>query len=99
MFGSNATINPTGKVDDGLFEVCILEEFPKTEGISILYDLFTAGIHTSLRSRILHCTEATIHNPEAEVTQIDGEPAQLEETIQVRILPKSLKVILPREED
>ncbi len=99
MFGSNATINPTGKVDDGVFEVCVLEEFPKTEGITILYDLFTAGIHTSLRSRIMHCTQATIRNTMHEVTQIDGEPVELEETIQATIRPHSLKVILPKEEE
>lgn len=97
MFGSNATINPTGKVDDGEFEVCILEEFPKTEGVAILYDLFTAGIHTSLHSRILHCRQASIFNVEEEVTQIDGEPLDLGKHIEVRIRPSSLRVILPRE--
>lgn len=97
MFGSNATINPTGRVDDGMFEVCILEEFPKTQAIGILYDLFTAGIHTSLHSRIIHCTEATIKNVEHEFTQIDGEPTELGEEIKVRILAHSLKVILPAE--
>jgi hypothetical protein len=35
MFGSNATINPDGEVDDGIFEICILTEFPKTAGINI----------------------------------------------------------------
>jgi diacylglycerol kinase family enzyme len=98
MFGSNATINPTGKVDDGEFEVCILEEFPKAEGVAILYDLFTAGIHTSLRSQILHCRQASIFNAEGEVTQIDGEPIDLGKHIEVRIRPASLRVILPLEE-
>jgi diacylglycerol kinase family enzyme len=98
MFGSNATINPTGKVDDGEFEVCILEEFPKTEGVAILYDLFTAGIHTSLRSRILHCRQASIFNTEEEVTQIDGEPIDLGKHIEAHIKPASLRVILPTEE-
>jgi len=97
MFGSNATINPTGKVDDGEFEVCILEEFPKAEGVAILYDLYTAGIHTSLRSRILHCTRATIFNMEGELTQIDGEPVELGKTIEVTIKPQSLRILLPRD--
>jgi YegS/Rv2252/BmrU family lipid kinase len=95
MFGSNATINPLGIINDGIFEICILEEFPKLEGISILYQLFNAEIHNSLRSRVLHCRKATIINLEKELIQIDGEPIEAVEKIEVKIRPQSLKVLLP----
>ena len=95
-FGSNAKINPEGMIDDGQFEVCILEEFPKMEGIGILYQLFNGEIHNSLRSRILQCRQATILNLEREYLQIDGEIIDSPERVEVVIKPGSLKVLLPR---
>jgi diacylglycerol kinase family enzyme len=95
MFGSNATINPDGEVDDGIFEVCILTEFPKTAGINILYQMYQADINESLYSNIFRCKYATIKNLENELIQIDGEPIDTVDTLQVKILPRSLKVILP----
>ncbi len=94
-FGSNAMINPVGILDDGLFEICILEEFPKLEGISILYQLFNGEINHSLRSRILQCRHATIWNPEGEFLQIDGEIIDSPEKVEVIIKPGSLRIILP----
>jgi diacylglycerol kinase family enzyme len=95
-FGSNAMINPEGMIDDGQFEVCILEEFPKMEGIGILYQLFNGEIHNSLRSRILQCRRASIHNVEKEYLQIDGEIIDSPERVEVMIKPGSLRVLLPR---
>lgn len=95
MFGSNATINPDGEVDDGFFEICILTEFPKTAGINILYQMYQSDIKESLYSNIFKCRYATIYNLEKELVQIDGEPVEPEEMLEVRILPHSLKVILP----
>jgi diacylglycerol kinase family enzyme len=88
-------INPEGMIDDGQFEVCILEEFPKMEGIGILYQLFNGEIHNSLRSRIIQCRQATIHNVEREYLQIDGEIIDSPERVEVVIKPGSLRVLLP----
>lgn len=95
MFGSNATINPDGEVDDGIFEICILTEFPKTAGINILYQMYQSDINQSLYSNIFKCRYATIYNLEKELVQIDGEPVEPEEKLEVRIIPHSLKVIFP----
>lgn len=95
MFGSNATINPDGEIDDGLFEVCILEEFPKVAGLNILYQMYRTNINDSLYSKVFKCRRATIHNVDKELMQIDGEPMEAADTLEVTILPKSLKVILP----
>jgi diacylglycerol kinase (ATP) len=96
MFGSNATINPQGIINDGYFEICILEEFPKTEGIAILYQMFSAEIHQSLHSRIIRCREAIIRNPDNSPIQIDGEPFCDSRELHVKILPSSLRVITER---
>ncbi|PRY11930.1 diacylglycerol kinase family enzyme [Pontibacter ummariensis] len=98
-FGTNANINPNGILNDGRFEICLIEPFPKTAGISILYKLYTDSIDTSVYSRRLSCKSATIYNIDHEVMHIDGEPIDLGDTIKVDIHPRSLKVILPLPED
>ncbi|NDK55422.1 hypothetical protein GWO68_05795 [Pontibacter sp. BT213] len=97
-FGSNAAINPTGILNDGRFEICLIERFPKAAGLGILYKLYTDSIDDSVYTRKLTCRSAIIHNAEHEVMHIDGEPVKLSDEIRVKIKPKSLKVILPQPE-
>lgn len=98
-FGSNANINPEGVLNDGRFEICLIEPFPRAASIGILYKLYTDSIDESVYTRRLKCKSATIYNLEDEVMHIDGEPVNLGKVIKVRIHPKCLKVILPSEED
>ncbi|AKD04420.1 diacylglycerol kinase family protein [Pontibacter korlensis] len=94
-WGSNASINPDGILNDGKFEICLIEPFPRTASIGILYKLYTDSIDTSVYTRILKCKRATIYNFNREVMHIDGEPVETAEVIEVEMHPKSLKVILP----
>jgi diacylglycerol kinase family enzyme len=94
-FGSNAAINPGGIIDDGMFEICLIEPFPKAAGLGILYKLYTDSINESVYTQRIRCREATIYNPENEVAHVDGEPKDLGTEIKVKIHPRSLNVILP----
>jgi diacylglycerol kinase (ATP) len=94
-FGSNAAINPEGVVDDGFFELCLLEPFPKTAALGILINLYTDTIQKSVYSRILKCRQATIYKQPADVIQIDGEPVALGNELQVRLHRRSLQVLVP----
>ncbi|WP_207430528.1 diacylglycerol/lipid kinase family protein [Sabulibacter ruber] len=95
-FGSNATINPTGVINDGHFEICILEPFPKASSLGILYRLYTDTIDGSVYTHRFSCRTATILNHAKEVTQIDGEPEELGEEIKFTVQPRSLRVVLPK---
>ncbi|MBC5991457.1 diacylglycerol/lipid kinase family protein [Pontibacter cellulosilyticus] len=97
-FGSNANINPNGILNDGKFEICLIEPFPKPAGLGILYKLYTDSIDTSVYTRKISCRRATIYNLDHEVMHIDGEPVELENELKVEMHPKSLKVILPHPE-
>lgn len=98
-FGSNASINPNGILNDGRFEICLIEPFPKTAGLGILYKMYTDSIDESVFTRKISCKRATIYNTEHEVVHIDGEPVDLNEVIKVEMHSKSLKVILPVPEE
>lgn len=94
-FGSNTTINPGGIIDDGLFEICIIKSFPKLDGVGILYRLLTGEIDQSMHYEIIQCTQASIHNPEMELLQIDGEPLEATDPVNISINPGSLHIIIP----
>ncbi|WP_439882364.1 diacylglycerol/lipid kinase family protein [Pontibacter sp. MBLB2868] len=98
-FGTNANINPKGILNDGRFEICLIEPFPKAAGIGILYKLYTDSIDDSVFTRKISCKKATIYNIDHELIHIDGEPVDLGDIIKVEMHPKSLKVILPLPED
>lgn len=98
-FGSNAAINPNGVLNDGRFEICLIEPFPKAAGLGILYKMYTDNIDSSIYTRRISCRRATIYNVDKEVMHVDGEPAELGDEIKVTMHPKSLKVILPIPEE
>ncbi|RNI26515.1 diacylglycerol/lipid kinase family protein [Rufibacter latericius] len=98
-FGSNAAINPTGVINDGNFEICILEPFPKASSLGILYRLYTDTIDDSVYTHRFSCSAATIINHSGEMSQIDGEPEDLGNQIEFTVQHKSLKVILPLPEE
>ncbi|MBC3539789.1 diacylglycerol/lipid kinase family protein [Rufibacter sediminis] len=97
-FGSNAAINPTGVINDGNFEICVLEPFPKASSLGILYRLYTDTIDDSVYTHRFSCSSATILNPSGEVSQIDGEPEELGERIEFKAMHQSLRVVLPKTE-
>ncbi|MFT2007860.1 diacylglycerol/lipid kinase family protein [Pontibacter sp. 13R65] len=98
-FGSNASINPNGILNDGRFEICLIEPFPKAAGVGILYKLYTDSIDSSVFSRRISCKEATIYNTHGEVVHVDGEPVELDSKIHVKMNKESLLMILPVPEE
>jgi diacylglycerol kinase (ATP) len=94
-FGSNATINPSGIIDDGYFEICLIEPFPKAAAIGLLFSLYTDKIHNSIYSRILKCRRATILKSSDDILQIDGEPVEMGNKLDIKMHSKSLAVLMP----
>lgn len=96
-FGSNVVINPDSDMDDGQFEICLIEPFPNAAAPGILYDLYTSGFDTSVYTRRLCCRQASISVPgKTEVlVQIDGEPKMLPNPVEVKINHHSLHVLVP----
>ena len=95
QFGSNTTINPIGEVDDGNFEISILKYFSLIDGFAVFYRLWRNRIHSSRYSKLIKCTEAVIYNLDEETMQIDGEMVPSYKEVKIKLLPRSLKVIVP----
>ena len=93
-FGTNITINPFGVIDDGFFEIGIILPFPKILFLSIMKLLITGKIYESSYYKVFRCSEARIYNKNKELFHIDGEPVYLSDTLEIRMIPKSLRVLI-----
>ncbi|MBD2716838.1 diacylglycerol kinase family lipid kinase [Microvirga sp. STR05] len=96
-FGSNVIINPDSRIDDGEFEICLIEPFPGAAAPGILYRLYTSDFDASFYTRRLRCRHARITVPgqTEALIQIDGEPRRLPVPVEVEIKPRSLRVLVP----
>jgi diacylglycerol kinase (ATP) len=96
-FGSNVVINPSGQLDDGQFEICLIAPFPNTAAPALLYRLYASEFDDSDYTRRLCCRHARISVPGATevLVQIDGEPCRLPTPVEVAIRPGSLRVLVP----
>ncbi|KAA9339945.1 hypothetical protein F0P96_04015 [Hymenobacter busanensis] len=96
-FGSNVVINPDGLLDDGWFELCLIEPFPAAAAPRMLYHLYSEGFEESEYTRRLRCRRARIAvlGQDTVQVQVDGEPLELSTPLQVSISPRSLRVLVP----
>jgi diacylglycerol kinase (ATP) len=96
-FGSNVVINPDSRIDDGEFEICLIEPFPGTAALGILYQLYTEDFDASIYTRRLRCRQASIEveGRQQVLVQVDGEPQEMAAPVPVTIQPQSLRVLLP----
>ena len=94
-FGTGAVINPQGKPDDGYFEIIVVRPQNFINFLEMLVPFYTRKIHTLDFVDTYKCKQVKIKNPEKQSLQIDGEKIGQPQQVDVEILPRSLKVIVP----
>lgn len=95
-YGNSAAINPLGKVNDGLFEICIIKPFPKRALLNMIVRLFRRSIYRSHYCLFIRTDSAVITNTDSEAVHIDGDPVKPGPDFTIGILPRSLKVAVPK---
>lgn len=94
MYGTGAVINPDGKLNDGLFEICIVKPFPKYLVFNIAFQMFRNKLKTSKFFEVIKCTKAKVICKRKTLLQVDGEVLGKVKEIELACLPKVLKVIV-----
>jgi YegS/Rv2252/BmrU family lipid kinase len=94
-YGTGAIVNPEGRVDDGVFEICIIKPFPWYAFFSISLHLFKGTLKTSRYVRIIKCSSIRIHNLPNEVLQVDGEIVGYPDEVEVSIRKHAYRIIVP----
>ncbi|HKK69503.1 MAG TPA: diacylglycerol kinase family protein, partial [Bacteroidales bacterium] len=99
FFGTGAVVNPTGKIDDGIFEIVVIKPYPWYYIFRMLFAFFTGNIHRLRHVRIISCKQAKITMLHPQELQVDGEPTGEFRNLEVKSLPAALEVIYNPEQE
>jgi diacylglycerol kinase family enzyme len=99
QYGNNAYIAPNASIDDGFLDLCVLRPFPKTSTLELGLRLFFKNIDQSPYLEVMRVTSATLKRTRKQkiTLHLDGEPVTIKRKLKVKILPKALHVMVPRD--
>ncbi|RFN60156.1 diacylglycerol/lipid kinase family protein [Marixanthomonas ophiurae] len=92
-FGTGATVNPNGKINDGVFELLVFKELNISEIINTIYN------ETDLNSgfaKEFTATSAKIKMHHPVPLQIDGEFIESTKKVKVKLCEKKLTIAVPK---
>jgi len=92
-FGTGAKINPTGRINDGKFEIIIIRPYPWWFVFTFVFASFIGKLHKMEYVRVYSTEEAKITLPQKQECQVDGEIIPATALLNVKIVPGALKVI------
>ncbi|MES2689012.1 MAG: diacylglycerol kinase family protein, partial [Bacteroidota bacterium] len=95
QYGNNVYIAPSAIVNDGLFEIAIIRSFSFFKAIALGVRMFTKTLHRSPLVELLAGKHLVIKRHLNEVINIDGEAVMTTQDVDIRMMPASLKIIVP----
>ncbi len=97
QYGNNFIIAPKAQISDGHLDLVIIDNIPRYSIPQFIYKFKQGTLDRSHHFETHRFREITIHHPHMQA-HIDGEPLQFHNDIKVTIQPKSLKVLVPKNE-
>ncbi|MBN2682760.1 MAG: diacylglycerol kinase family lipid kinase [Bacteroidales bacterium] len=95
QFGNNAYICPPAIPNDGLLNLTILKPFGLWKIPILVFRLFTVRMHKSSSFSQIPLREFKILNNKEMLFHCDGEPKKFNGNIDIEIIEKAVKVIVP----
>ncbi len=95
QYGNNARVAPLASLQDGLLDVVIVDDTHFLDAAFLIARLFTGSFHRATGVTTLQTTEVTIRRTSAGPAHLDGEPLTLGEELHVRVVPQSLRLLVP----
>ncbi|MFO7657025.1 MAG: diacylglycerol kinase family lipid kinase [Bacteroidales bacterium] len=96
QYGSNAYIAPAAQIDDGLLDICIMKPFPRFKWLLLGLRLFNKTIDKSKYLLIFRGKEICVKRKKKYTIHIDGDPVKTKKNINVTVLQKALRVMVPQ---
>jgi len=95
QFGYNTLIAPKSKIDDGLIDVCVFRKMPVSQMLNVGLAMITGKVFQTGYAEYVRAKEIVIHNDQAIMMNIDGEPLSFPPSVQIAVRPLSLRVVVP----
>jgi YegS/Rv2252/BmrU family lipid kinase len=96
QYGNNARIAPLASLQDGLLDVVTIEDVSFLTAIPLLVRLFNGTLHRSRRMKAEQGKRIVIRRAAEGPAHLDGEPVMLGSLLDVRVVPESLRVLIPK---
>ena len=94
-YGTRAVINPTGKLDDGKFEIVIIKPYPKWYILKMFLAFFTGNLDKLRKVKILQGKDCKIELSKHHELQVDGDLVGEQSEVVAKTIHKAIKVITP----
>ena len=95
QFGNNTSIDPKATIDDGYIDVCIVRRIPLLLIPFYVPLLFTKTFHRTHYIEIIKAKEVRIVRKKGKTIHFDGDPFKMSKTLDMKINPLSLNIIVP----
>jgi diacylglycerol kinase (ATP) len=95
QFGNNTSIDPAACIDDGYIDVCIVRRIPTLLIPFYVPLLFLKTFHKTHFIEIIRAKEVVLQRKKGKAVNIDGEWHREGTELHVKVLPKSLKILIP----
>lgn len=96
QYGNNARIAPIASLQDGLLDVVTIGDVTFLSAIPLLVRLFNGTLHRSRNTKAAKGKRIVIRREAEGPAHLDGEPVILGAELDVRVVPQSLRVLIPR---
>ena len=93
QFGNNAYIAPMARKSDGLVDLVLVKKFPLTYSAFFAFRMFTKRLKDDEYVTYLPVSEIEF-KVNTKTWHIDGEFKKIKSPIYVKVLPKSLKILI-----
>ena len=98
QYGNNVFIAPHASMSDGLMDVTLMEPFTVLEAPQIAIQLFNKTITSNSRIRSFRCKHLHIRRSAPGVIHFDGDPKEAGEDLDVRLVPKGIRMVVSTRE-
>lgn len=93
QYGNNVYISPKSSLVDGYLDVCIIHPISLVKLPILAFQMITAKTHKSSLVKIVRGKHIKIQRNAPDAVHLDGEPLQLGEYLEIKIVPASLKIL------
>lgn len=97
QYGGSAVIAPGAKPDDGLLDVCIVEDISPLKALKLAFNMFKGNIdELDGFKRVLANSIEIVMDGGSHYVHADGEAFDSSDRVKVSVIPKGLSVLVPK---
>lgn len=96
QYGNNALIAPKARVDDGQIDLCVIPPVGVLNALPLLIRLFNGTLDRAHGVALRQSDRFIVERPRPGPLHTDGELHEAGTRIEFRVLPKSLRIMVPQ---